>query len=91
MRGLEHLGDHSWTTSLMRCASFVDAALEGPMTAHNFLSFDRTWEGPASTGDHVGRAIWALGELSVGDHLLSRWAKDTAHRVLDDVNCCGRR
>src|SRR3954447_6275347 len=81
--GLEQLGDRSWATSLTRCASFVDAALDRPMTAFNFLSFDRTWDGPASEGDHVGRAIWALGELSVLDDPLARWATDRARRVID--------
>jgi len=83
MCGLHELGDRSWTTPLTRCASFVDAALDGPMTAHNFLSFDRTWIGGPSQGDHVGRAIWSLGELSVADHQLAGWARASVGRVLD--------
>jgi hypothetical protein len=83
MRALERIGDSNWTTPLVRCASFVDAAIEGPMIAHNFMSFDRTWCEEASEGDHVGRAIWALGELSVGDHPLAGWAVDRARAVID--------
>ena len=84
MCALERIGDNTWTTPLVRCASFVDAAIEGPMRAHNFMSFDRTWCEEASEGDHVGRAIWALGELSAGDHPLAEWAADRARAVIDE-------
>jgi len=83
MSALEEFGDRTWSRELIRCASFVDAAIDGPMTAYNFLRFDRTWDGSSSDGDHVGRAIWALGELSVVDDQLGRWAAPTACRLID--------
>src|SRR6476659_2762038 len=83
MSALERFDDSDWTIPLRRCASFVDAAIEGPMTAHNFLSFDRAWREAASEGDHVGRTIWALGELSAVDHVLAGWATDRARGLID--------
>jgi len=80
---LERLDGADWTTPIRRCASFVDAAIEAPMTAHNFLSFDRTWCEAASDGDHVGRALWALGELSVFDQPLAGWAAKRGREAID--------
>jgi glycosyltransferase involved in cell wall biosynthesis len=30
---------------------------------HNFLGYDRRWSDDAGGGDHVGRAVWTLGEV----------------------------
>ncbi len=30
---------------------------------HNFMSYDRQWLDAPHIGDHVGRAVWALGEV----------------------------
>ena len=34
---------------------------------HNFLSYDRRWLDEPHTGDHLGRAAWALGEVLGAD------------------------
>jgi glycosyltransferase involved in cell wall biosynthesis len=51
---------HRWLTTALRSlerAPCVDGA-------HNVLAPDGTWQDGPSVGDHVGRAIWALGTVS---------------------------
>jgi glycosyltransferase involved in cell wall biosynthesis len=57
-RGDERL----WTSILYRALAFVSAATtdEG---MHNFMSYDRRWLDEPYVGDHVGRSVWALGEI----------------------------
>lgn len=54
-----------WEVLLGRTLSFVrSAALDSPPGAmRNFLSWDRKWLDDPHQGDHVGRAIWGLGEV----------------------------
>jgi glycosyltransferase involved in cell wall biosynthesis len=42
-------------------------------TMRNFLGYDGTWLDQPHPGDHVGRSIWALGEMVAADeqHLLT--------------------
>jgi hypothetical protein len=35
-----------------------------PQGMHNFMSYDRRWLDDPHTGDHLGRAVWALGEVA---------------------------
>jgi glycosyltransferase involved in cell wall biosynthesis len=54
--------EHIWTASLYRSLAFLHAAAgEGGM--HNFMGYDRRWLDEPHIGDHVGRAIWALGDI----------------------------
>ena len=51
-----------WTSILHRSIAFLlDASGEGGM--RNFMSYDRRWLDEPHVGDHVGRSIWALGEI----------------------------
>src|SRR4051794_12813376 len=56
-------GDNSWHATIVRVLRFLDAAVgEGDGTMRNFMSFDGRWLDEPYVGDHVGRAIWGLGE-----------------------------
>jgi glycosyltransferase involved in cell wall biosynthesis len=53
-----------WTTILYRSLSFLlDAAGESGSGMHNLLSYDRRWLDEPHVGDHLGRSVWALGEI----------------------------
>jgi hypothetical protein len=57
-------GDECWYVGVGRLLAFLRAASageRGPM--RNFMAWDRQWLDEPSVGDHVGRAIWGLGEL----------------------------
>jgi glycosyltransferase involved in cell wall biosynthesis len=60
---LSRRGDEQvWTSILYRALAFLHAAAdEGGM--HNFMSYDRRWLDEPHVGDHVGRSVWALGEI----------------------------
>jgi glycosyltransferase involved in cell wall biosynthesis len=54
--------EQAWTSTLYRALAFLHAAeAEGGM--HNFMSYDRRWLDEPHLGDHVGRSVWALGEI----------------------------
>jgi glycosyltransferase involved in cell wall biosynthesis len=57
-RGDEHL----WTANLYRSLAFLHAAA-GDGGMRNFMGYDRRWLDEPHVGDHVGRAIWALGDI----------------------------
>jgi glycosyltransferase involved in cell wall biosynthesis len=51
-----------WTSHLYRALAFMhSAADEGGM--RNFMSYDRRWLDEPHLGDHVGRSLWALGDI----------------------------
>jgi glycosyltransferase involved in cell wall biosynthesis len=51
-----------WTSILNRALAFLhDAAGDDGM--RNFMGYDRRWLDEPHVGDHVGRAVWALGEI----------------------------
>jgi hypothetical protein len=54
--------DQVWNASLYRSLAFLHAAT-GDEGMRNFMSYDRRWLDEPHTGDHVGRAIWALGDI----------------------------
>jgi glycosyltransferase involved in cell wall biosynthesis len=60
---LARRGDEQvWTSILYRALAFLHAAArEDGM--HNFMSYDRRWLDEPHLGDHVGRSVWALGEI----------------------------
>ncbi len=60
---LSHRGDEQlWTSILYRALAFLHAATdEGGM--RNFMAYDRTWIDEPHVGDHVGRSVWAVGEI----------------------------
>jgi glycosyltransferase involved in cell wall biosynthesis len=60
---LGHRSDERlWNSILYRALAFLSAATadEG---MRNFMSYDRRWLDDAHVGDHVGRSVWALGEI----------------------------
>jgi len=60
---LSRRGDEQvWTSILYRALAFLEAATaDGGM--RNFMSYDRRWLDEPHVGDHVGRSVWALGEI----------------------------
>src|SRR6476661_1825338 len=51
-----------WTSILYRALAFLHAAT-GDGGMRNFMSYDRRWLDEPHLGDHVGRSIWALGDI----------------------------
>ncbi|MGZ4332967.1 MAG: glycosyltransferase family 4 protein [Gaiellaceae bacterium] len=51
-----------WTAALYRALAFLHAAT-GDGGMRNFMSYDRQWLDEPHVGDHVGRSIWALGDI----------------------------
>ena len=54
--------EQTWNPILYRAVAFLHAAAgEGGM--RNFMGYDRRWLDEPHIGDHVGRAVWALGDI----------------------------
>ncbi len=74
-------GDRVWSAVLYRALAFlVDASDSDGAGMRNFMSYDRRWLDEAHVGDHVGRAVWALGDV-----LTTAWVPalvDPAQRLL---------
>ena len=58
-RGDERL----WTPILYRALAFLHARRPDGAGMRNFMGYDRRWLDEPHVGDHVGRSIWALGEI----------------------------
>jgi glycosyltransferase involved in cell wall biosynthesis len=54
--------EQAWTSTLYRALAFLHAA-EGDGGMRNFMSYDRRWLDEPHIGDHVGRSVWALGDI----------------------------
>jgi glycosyltransferase involved in cell wall biosynthesis len=54
--------EQTWTPILYRALAFLHAA-EEPGGMCNFMGYDRRWLDDPHVGDHVGRTVWALGEI----------------------------
>ena len=54
--------EQMWTSILYRSLAFLHAAT-GETGMRNFMSYDRRWLDEPHVGDHVGRSVWALGEI----------------------------
>ena len=74
-------GDRVWSAVLYRALAFlVDASDAEGAGMRNFMSYDRRWLDEPHVGDHVGRAVWALGDV-----LTTAWVPalvDPAQRLL---------
>ena len=56
--------DRQWTPVLHRSLAFLQFAAGPEGTGmRNFMGYDRRWLDEPHLGDHVGRTIWALGEI----------------------------
>ena len=80
---LSRRGDEQkWTSIVYRALAFLhDAA--GPTGMRNFMSYDRHWLDEPHLGDHVGRTVWALGEI-----LSTAWVPAVVgptQRLLDSI------
>jgi glycosyltransferase involved in cell wall biosynthesis len=73
--------DRVWAAVLYRALAFLTDATDARGTGMcNFMSYDRRWLDVPHVGDHVGRSIWALGDV-----LTTAWAPalvDPAQRLL---------
>jgi hypothetical protein len=77
--------DPRWDRPLATCRRFIGAALAGGGGARNFMGADGGWLDAPHRGDHVGRAIWALGVLSTdADERHATWAGDLLARTVAD-------
>jgi glycosyltransferase involved in cell wall biosynthesis len=54
--------EQTWTSIFYRALAFLHAA-EGNGGMRNFMGYDRSWLDEPHMGDHVGRSVWALGEI----------------------------
>jgi hypothetical protein len=52
-----------WTSNLYRALAFLQAAADDGGGMRNFMGYDRRWLDEPHAGDHVGRSIWALGDI----------------------------
>src|SRR5947209_5209241 len=57
-RGDEQL----WTSTLYRALAFLHAATD-ENGMRNFMGYDRRWLDQPHIGDHVGRSVWAPGDI----------------------------
>ena len=89
---LAERGDEQvWTSNLYRALAFLQAAADdGGM--RNFMGYDRRWLDEPHVGDHVGRSIWALGDILATAWIpaVVRPARDLLDRLVgtlgDDVS-----
>jgi len=56
--------EQPWNTVLHRSLAYLHAATDPDGSGmRNFMSYERHWLDEPHLGDHVGRSIWALGEV----------------------------
>jgi hypothetical protein len=55
--------EQMWTSIVYRSLAFLHDATDERPGMRNFMSYDRRWLDEPHVGDHVGRAVWALGEV----------------------------
>jgi hypothetical protein len=55
--------ERQWTSIVYRALAFLDDATEPGTGMRNFMGYDRRWLDEPHIGDHVGRSVWALGEI----------------------------
>jgi glycosyltransferase involved in cell wall biosynthesis len=75
-RGDERL----WTARLYRALAFLHAAA-GTGGMRNFMGYDRRWLDEPHVGDHLGRSIWALGDI-----LATAWIPAVVRPASDLLN-----
>jgi glycosyltransferase involved in cell wall biosynthesis len=80
--------DDRWRVVAQRAIALLWLAVEDDRPGmHNFLSFDRRWLDEPSRGDHLGRAVWALGQVTTADSASSSdlAATKLLERLCDDL------
>jgi glycosyltransferase involved in cell wall biosynthesis len=64
LRLRHRLAEHDATRLLRGGLAFLEHAWDSEASGmHNFLAYDRRWDDAPGVGDHLGRAVWALGEV----------------------------
>lgn len=58
-----------WTSIVYRSIAFLEDATDPGAGMRNFMAYDRRWLDEPHVSDHVGRSVWALGEI-----LATAWA-----------------
>jgi glycosyltransferase involved in cell wall biosynthesis len=74
----ERVDEQVWTSKLYRALAFLQAAAEEDGGMRNFMGYDRRWLDEPHVGDHVGRSIWALGDI-----LATAWIPAVARPAQD--------
>ena len=72
-----------WTSILYRSLAFLEDATDAERGMRNFMGYDRRGLDDPHPGDHVGRAVWALGEI-----LATAWVPAVvgpSERLLDTI------
>ena len=72
-----------WTSTVYRSLAFLQDATDAQAGMRNFMGYDRRWLDEPHIGDHVGRSIWALGEI-----LSTAWVPAVVgptQRLLDEI------
>lgn len=75
--------EQTWTSIVYRSLAFLHDATDGRPGMRNFMSYERRWLDEPHIGDHVGRTVWALGEI-----LSTAWVPalvDPTQRLLDSI------
>jgi glycosyltransferase involved in cell wall biosynthesis len=84
--------EQAWTSNLYRALAFLQAASDDGGGMRNFMGYDRRWLDEPHVGDHVGRSIWALGDILATAWIpaVVRPARDLLDRLVgtlgDDVS-----
>jgi glycosyltransferase involved in cell wall biosynthesis len=81
---LARRGDEQvWTSIVYRSLAFLQDATDPQSGMRNFMGYDRRWLDDPHLGDHVGRSVWALGDI-----LSTAWVPAVvgpAGRLLDAI------
>jgi len=79
--------EQPWTSNLYRALAFLQAASD-EHGMRNFMGYDRRWLDEPHIGDHVGRSIWALGEILTTAWIpaVARPAGDLLDRLVDTLS-----
>ena len=75
--------EQTWTSIVYRSIAFLQDATDPERGMRNFMAYDRRWLDEPHLGDHVGRSVWALGDI-----LSTAWVPAVVgptRRLLDDI------
>ncbi len=75
--------EQTWTSIVYRSIAFLQDATDPARGMRNFMGYDRRWLDEPHLGDHVGRSVWALGDV-----LSTAWVPalvGPTRRLLDDI------
>jgi glycosyltransferase involved in cell wall biosynthesis len=75
--------EQTWTSIVYRSIAFLKDATDPERGMRNFMGYDRRWLDEPHLGDHVGRSVWALGDI-----LSTAWVPAVVgptRRLLDEI------